>query len=676
MKLTKPYLLFLVITIAALAYNCFSMENERKACENEYVEAEAPYEGPEGPNTNDGASVVHAPDGYYFTKYRVEMQVHADNTYSVTERISANFLEDSHGLFRMVPTSMHCKRDFSEAQDGSQVVQKRYDVDITNVSVSEEFVDEGDLGSVRSLRIGSADRMIIGPHHYEIKYTCELGNDEIPQGDLFFHSVLGTGWDCDIDTFQFAVHFDNPLSKAELDKLQIYCGPEGSHKNFKDQIVISIDSCNIVGAATKLAPQNGVTLYLPLREGYFSGVFHNCYVELAYIVITVAIVIFIFVLFKMFRTREDHITKVISFHPPKNMSSAAVGAFYDGSVDNRDIVSLIPWFASLGMLTIDNTANNPVLHKKTSPDAPRVFAEESLLYNALFSASDTLNLSQKTSQAFGEAWLKCKSKLSKKYVDDLVLFDSKTFNYHLLGAFATAFAFCWGTFADGGWLIGGVTTFVALVLAVFNWNVRISKYTTAVVMALVNIVGLYILGLLYSTMFANYLYLPLPLMNTLFVLMSLSTIFIQRLWYYNPKHLEKLGVIQGLEEFINTAEKQQLESLQAEDEQYYYRILPYAIAFGLAEKWADKFKDLHVAESENFVGKRSSMSSIHQFGRMDRTLLNTSNLMTGVSTAQAARMAAAARSSSGSSSSSSRSYSSGSHGHSGGGSGGGGGGRW
>lgn len=675
MKLTKPYILYLIITIAALVYNCVFMESERKANEHEYVEAEAPYEGPEGPNANGERNGVHAPDGYYFTKYRVEMQVHADNTYSVTERISVDFLEDSHGLFRMVPTSMSCKRDFSEAQDGSQVVQKRYDVGVYDVSVSEEFVDEGDLGSVRSLRIGSADKLINGPHDYIIKYTCDLGDDEIPQGDLFFHSVLGTGWDCDIENFQFGVHFDNPLSKDELAKLQVYCGPEGSSKNFKDQIVIHVDSCNIVGAVTKLAPQNGVTLYLPLHEDYFSGATYNFYPVLAYIAITVAIVIFIFVLFRMLRPRKDHITKVISFHPPKGMSSAAVGAFHDGKVDNRDIVSLIPWFASLGMLTIDNTADNPILRKKSSPDAPRVFAEESLLYNALFATKDTLDLAQKTSQAFGDAWIKCKSKLSFKYTNDLLLFESKTLELHLLGAFITSFALCWGTFADDGWLIGGVTTFVALVLAMFNRYVRIDTYTTAVVMALVNIAGLYTLAMFYSSIYANYLYVPLPLMSTLFVLMSFSTIFIQRLWYYNPKHLEKMGVIQGLEEFINTAEKQQLESLQAEDEQYYYRILPYAIAFGLAEKWADKFKDLYVAESENFVGK-SATRSIHQFGRMDRTLLNTSHLMSGVKIAHAARAAAASRSSSGSSSSSSRSYSSGSHGHSGGGSGGGGGGRW
>lgn len=675
MKPTKPYLLFLIITLGALTYLCFQLENERKACEHEYVEAENPYVGPEGSNTNDTSAIVHAPDGYYFPKYQVVMHVHDDNSYSVTERINADFLEESHGLFRMIPTSMYCKRDFSEAQDGSEAVQKQYDIGVYDVSVSEEFVDEGDLGSVRSLRIGSADKLIKGHHSYEIKYTCDLGNDEIPQGDLFFHSVLGTGWDCDIDTFQFVVHFDSPLTEAEMDKLQIYCGPEGSSTNFKNQIILHIDSCSIAGTVTNLAPQNGVTLYIPLHEGYFSGVFHNFYVELAYIAVIIAIIIFAFVLFSMFKPREDHITKVISFHPPKDMSSAAVGAFYDASIDNRDIVSLIPWFASLGMLTIDNTGDKPVIRKKTSSEAPSGYAEETLLYNALFANGDTLDLSQKTSQTFGEQWIKCMAKLNTKYVENLLLFDSKALTFHLYGAFITSLALCWATFADDGWLLGGVTTFASLVLVLLNRNVRTNKCTTAIIMALVNIAGLYVLGMLYSSTFANYLYVPRPLVNSMLIMMGLSTIFIQSLWYFNPIHLQRLGIIQGLEEFIKTAEKEQLEQLQTEDEQYFYKILPYAVAFGLAERWADKFKDLHVTQSENFVGK-SATSSIYQFGRMDRTLLNTSHLMSGVSSAHAARAAAAARSSSGSGAGSSRSYSSGGHGHSGGGSGGGGGGRW
>ena len=54
----------------------------------------------------------------------------------------------------------------------------------------------------------------------------------------------------------------------------------------------------------------------------------------------------------------------------------------------------------------------------------------------------------------------------------------------------------------------------------------------------------------------------------------------------------------GFKEFIKTAEKSRLEALQNDDPEYFYKILPYAMVFGLSNKWAKLFKDIEVKQPE------------------------------------------------------------------------------
>lgn len=49
----------------------------------------------------------------------------------------------------------------------------------------------------------------------------------------------------------------------------------------------------------------------------------------------------------------------------------------------------------------------------------------------------------------------------------------------------------------------------------------------------------------------------------------------------------------GLKEFINRAEKDRLERLSREDPTVFDRVLPYAMVMGVADEWAEAFKDLY-----------------------------------------------------------------------------------
>src|SRR5690606_23153984 len=49
----------------------------------------------------------------------------------------------------------------------------------------------------------------------------------------------------------------------------------------------------------------------------------------------------------------------------------------------------------------------------------------------------------------------------------------------------------------------------------------------------------------------------------------------------------------GFREFIDKAEKNRIEALAKDDPTLFDRVLPFALVFGLEEKWADAFKDIY-----------------------------------------------------------------------------------
>jgi uncharacterized membrane protein len=62
--------------------------------------------------------------------------------------------------------------------------------------------------------------------------------------------------------------------------------------------------------------------------------------------------------------------------------------------------------------------------------------------------------------------------------------------------------------------------------------------------------------------------------------------------------VQMAGRLLGFKEFIKTAEKSRLEALQHDDPEYFYKILPYAMVFGLGNKWVKLFKGIEVKQPD------------------------------------------------------------------------------
>lgn len=94
---------------------------------------------------------------YEITHYSVHIDVNEDNSMDITEKISVNFNEPRHGIFRKLPIRNKITR-----LDGTK---SRNHAKISNVSVDQNFSTSTDDGYY-VIKIGSAATTLTGPQEY------------------------------------------------------------------------------------------------------------------------------------------------------------------------------------------------------------------------------------------------------------------------------------------------------------------------------------------------------------------------------------------------------------------------------------------------------------------------------------------------------------------------------
>ena len=124
---------------------------------------------------------------------------------------------------------------------------------------------------------------------------------------------------------------------------------------------------------------------------------------------------------------------------------------------------------------------------------------------------------------------------------------------------------------------------------------------------------------------------------------------------YGNKMLTK---IKGFKNYLETVEKDKLETLVMQDPEYFYNILPYTYALGVSKVWMEQFEEIALKAPDWYDS--SDAFNMYDF----------STFMTATMATTASAMSSSPSSSDGGSSSDSGG------GSSGGGSGGGGGGSW
>ena len=562
------------------------------------------------PSKNDNYSSYD----YVIDKYDINIIVNENNTFDVTETIDTYFNVPKHGIFRTIPLKNTIKR-----LDGTTSTNR---TQIKNVSVNAENSTSKEEGNYQ-IKIGSASETLTGEKEYIIKYTYNLGKDPVKDYDELYYNIIGNEWDTVIGNITFSITMPKSFDSS---KLGFSAGRVGSTDSSK--IKYSVSGNTITGSYNGILWENeALTVRCELPEGYFvgAGLDINLLNYIVYLFPIIFLIIAILLWYKF--GRDDQVIETVEFYPPEGFNSLEVGFLYKGEAVNQDVTSLLIYLANKGYIKIVETEEKSLFSKAKGfkiiklKDYDGDNVNERLFLNGLFamrrlntsSAENSIN--QNTSPTLEVTSADLYDKFYITMSNILLNINNKENKNKILEKSASSKAkfiifmiiatYCLITippvleYGESSLLVAllfpgiGFTVMFKMLLDPKLRNSSGNKLSYASVILFFLIWGLGFGGLPWAMMV-----LPALQQDSIYLIGYFVGIFcvlgMVVCLTYLPKRTsygnEILGKIKGFKNFLETAEKDQLEAMVAKNPTYFYNILPYTYVLGVSDKWIKKFE--------------------------------------------------------------------------------------
>ena len=549
-------------------------------------------------------SASAATEYFTITNYNVNVNISESNAYDVTEVITVDFTEPRHGIYRDIPYQGMWYRDIDQGGDTS------WNAKITNISVEDYNYSVSKSGGYTTIKIGDADTYVNGTHVYRISYRIQFYDDGLPDTDEIYYNIIGTDWPTSIDHVSFSVTLPKSFDPSTLGFSVGYYGDSGYNPS---TLTYQVDGNTITGELKQqLTIYQGVTMRMTLPQGYFTIPFQG-YWDIALIVGIAALVLVAFILFLLYG-RDLKIIKTVEFYAPDGLTPSEVGYIIDGVVDNRDVVSLIIYWAHRGYLTIEDTGHSTfTLHKIRDMDDSAKGYEKNM-FKKLFKSGETVT-SSSLKNTFYTTIDSTKKKISKSFESEKRRIFTKTSEklrpiISIMTAIPTMATLFLTNYRDD-------PEFLPMLLMAIGFGLLIVWPVSLVVHTLrkwrgkgpvARVITLFI-GLILS-LFALAIFLFMTI-DMVFVsalpwcavlataLLGLIASFIDK---RTAQGTEWMGKICGFRDFLVLAERDKLVTLVEQDPAYFYNILPYAWVLNVSNKWAKKFETIAIQPPTWYYG--------------------------------------------------------------------------
>ena len=287
---------------------------------------------------------------YTIQSYNINMIVNEDNTFDITEDITAYFNVEKHGIYRKIPLKNTITRT-----DGTKSNNR---AKITDISVNEKYTTSNEIG-YKVIKIGKSDQTLTGKHSYTIKYKYDIGKDPLKNADELYFNLIGDQWDTSISNVSFTITMPKSFDKSLLG---FSSGNVGSTDS--SNVTYSVNGNTISGNTIKtLKAGQALTVRLTLPEGYFVGARSNIDVFSICVIILCAVFVLIAYILWAKYGKDEQLVETVEFYPPEGHNSAEVGFLYNGSANTKEIISLLIYLANQGYLKIEKTEKKGLLSK-------------------------------------------------------------------------------------------------------------------------------------------------------------------------------------------------------------------------------------------------------------------------------------------------------------------------
>jgi uncharacterized protein (TIGR04222 family) len=199
---------------------------------------------------------AHAQTGERITSYDTSIAIGDDGVLTVVETIDYDFgTTERHGIVRDIPTAYQYEPD--------RRFDRVFPLEVLSVRASggasaEYAIENGGPGITR-IRIGDPDATITGRHRYEIRYRVEGALNGFPDHDELYWNAIGTEWRVPIDRANATV-----TAPAEVLAAVCFVGPTGSTEPCED-VRVRGNVARYQGGS--LFPYSGLTVVASLPTG-------------------------------------------------------------------------------------------------------------------------------------------------------------------------------------------------------------------------------------------------------------------------------------------------------------------------------------------------------------------------------------------------------------------------
>ncbi len=576
---------------------------------------------------------------YVIDGYDIHVKLKENNEMEITEDLTVWFNEKRHGIYRTLPLRNTVRR-----QDGTSTENR---AKVKDISVNANFETETE-GTNLKIKIGDADKTVIGEQYYSIRYTYKLGKDPLKGKDEFYFNLVGSEWTSPIGNITFTIEMPKDFDASKL-------GFSAGWVNRADSTGVTweVKGTTIRGSYNGIIePGQALTVRTELPEGYFVDAgFENTALDI--ICFGLPILFLIISLFLWFKYgRDDMVVETVEFYPPNGINSLDAAYYYKGEVGSRDVTSLLIYLANKGYIRIEETEEKAIFRMKktiritelkyydgTDPNELQFLAglfkgikktpngvrsvTVGQLYDKFYTTTNhILHEEQKKSKELFESNTGGKSVL----IMLMILASAVLISLPPILTYDMPFTLIYILFP-----IFGFTVCFSAILGGKGKGRRKGKMKQGTLLGTI-IAGFF--GLVFGLVPLIIVIFPLLEENTFHMVgffLGLGCIIGMVICFiYMPKRtpfgIEMLGRLEGFRNFLIVAEKQQLEQLVMQDPTYFYRILPYTYVLGVSNKWIEKFEQIQMEAPDWYYG---SYYGIHGFGdAMDRTMNTATRALT------------------------------------------------
>jgi len=539
-------------------------------------------------------------------RYVSDIQVQKDSSIEVAETIDVRAENRliNHGIYRDFPTRYR-------GPQGTQF-HVRFTFEGATLDGNAVKADVSPMGNGVRIKLGDPDTLVsVGEHEYVIRYSATREIGRFRDFDELYWNVTGNQWIFPIDEAEARIRLPEPVKFGQR---HAYTGPAGSTAQSAE--VVAEGPGDITFRTTQpLGAYEGLTVAAAFPKGVVAdptsgSKFVDALADYGPPVLGLLSVIGIMAFYSIAWKRAGRDpragTVVPIFTPPDDLTPAGMRYVLKMNADNRAFAAALVdmgvrghikmseedpgWFSSKKMRLERLASDNPL------PD------EEQSALNDICATGDSILMEQKNYKSF----LSAKNSLSAVLKNK---FEGKMFKRNVgwaaagLLLFAALFwltcaAVAAATYGAIMWQVGVV--FGSMLVAALLW---LAFHESATGKCLLTLVGVAAFGIAVA--------FGVPVLNAalqsgwwLPIILPLlaAPIVLSAFWWMaapTPEGRKVLDHIAGFKQYLTITERERLDRMtQPRDTpELFEKYLPYAIALGVENRWAERFQSVLAAAS-------------------------------------------------------------------------------